>query len=431
MQRLHDAGFASYLVGGGVRDALLGLSPKDFDVATNASPEEVKSLFPRNSRIIGRRFRLVHVLFGREMIEVATFRADHASGAGGEVADGGRIVRDNVFGSIEDDAFRRDFTVNALYYNIADDSIVDFVGAMADLEQRLFRLIGEPRQRCEEDPVRVLRAARLSAKLDFFIDEPTLDAMHEVAPELRSVPPARLFEEVLKLFQGGYALKSFERLRELDLLCYLFPATDARLKNQAENELEILHAALHNTDVRIAEGKPVTPYYLLAFMLWGDIFEIAQAAMKQGQSPSESLWQASDRVLPSQLRVTSIPKRFSGPMREIWLMQPQLELYVGKRALSLLESRRFRAAYDFLCLRARFDSDLQECADWWTEVQELDPEDQPDFCENKQSVRKYWGTEGRNKTKGRKRRKRRRSPKKTKTAGDGPSSMTKTGDNGG
>lgn len=393
LSRLHEAGYASYLVGGGVRDALLDLSPKDFDVATDASPEQVKSLF-RNARIIGRRFRLVHVVFGREIIEVATFRADHATGDGGEVSNGGRILRDNVFGTIEQDAFRRDFTINALYYNIADFSVVDFVGGLDDLESRTFRFIGDPIQRCEEDPVRVLRAARLSAKLDFDIEEDTLDAMTATAPLLVNMPPARLFEEVLKLFQGGYALKSFESLLSLDLVRYLFPGTDKRLRDEGSLDHDLLRAALVNTDNRIAEGKPVTPSYLLAFMLWGDIFEAALAAVADGHPPSDAIWKASDRVLPAQLQVTSIPKRFSGPMREIWSMQPMLEQYSGKRAVSIIENRRFRAAYDFLCLRAKFDFDLQDCAEWWTKVQEIPEDERLEYAEEKPCVSKYWGTAG-------------------------------------
>jgi len=418
LERLHASGYSSYLVGGGVRDALLGHNPKDFDVATNASPEEVRALF-RNSRIIGRRFRLVHVVFGRDIIEVATFRADHATGQGGETGTDGRILRDNVFGNIEQDAYRRDFTINALYYNIEDHSVVDFVGGLQDLEDRLFCLIGDPVQRCEEDPVRVLRAARLSAKLDFDIEEETLDAMYETAPMLDDMPPARLFEEALKMFHGGYALKSFQKLLELDLLGYLFPQTNGRLMEEFASsdseryEKKLIEAALTNTDLRVSQDLPITPAYLLAFMLWGGVYERAQEMIKKGMPAIDAIWKAADAVVPLQLKVTSIPKRFSGPMREIWTLQPRLEQISGQRALGLIENRRFRAAYDFLCLRARFDKTLKDCADWWTEVQELDEDERPAFCEKKPVVTTHWGApgkQGKRKRRPRKNKPRRRSP---------------------
>jgi poly(A) polymerase len=389
LDRLHESGHAAYLVGGGVRDALVGLKPKDFDVATDARPEEIHSLF-RNSRIIGRRFRLVHVVYGREVIEVATFRAAHNKGDGGETGAAGRIVRDNVYGSIEEDAYRRDFSVNALYYNISDNSIVDYVGGLVDLENGVFRLIGDPQVRCAEDPVRVLRAVRLAAKLDFDIDDKTLKAMQTTSVELRSTPPARLFEEVLKLFQGGYALKSFTAIRDRDLLKYLFPMLDNRLKQENADLLKMLEAALLNTDRRVAEGKPITPYYLLAFMLWPDVEELALQECAGGMAINEALQIAAESVLSRQLRVISIPRRFSGPMKELWQLQPRLERLRGGRALKLMEDRRFRAAYDFLCLRASVDKRLERSADWWTEVQNL-PDDMRAQAASKRPVAdKIW-----------------------------------------
>lgn len=389
LDKLHEAGHSAYLVGGGVRDALVGLKPKDFDVATDASPETIRALF-RNSRIIGRRFRLVHVVYGREIIEVATFRAAHSQGEGGEIGKAGRIVRDNVFGSIEEDAYRRDFSVNALYYNIADDSVVDYVGGLADLDAGLFRLIGDPVTRCEEDPVRVLRAVRLAAKLEFGIDQPTLSAMEQVRGELKSTPPPRLFEEVLKLFQGGYALRSFHSVREHDLLRYLFPLLDKRLKAGDKRLESMLDAALTNTDRRVAQGKPITPAYLLAFMLWPDIAEQAYRDCASGMPINEALMLASDAVLSTQLRVISIPRRFSGPMKEIWLMQPRLERLKGGRALRLMEDRRFRAAYDFLCLRATIDDRLQASAKWWTHVQTLNEEERIAAAASRPVVNDVW-----------------------------------------
>ena len=392
LDRLHEAGHAAYLVGGGVRDALVGLKPKDFDVATDASPETIRKLF-RNSRIIGRRFRLVHVVFGREIIEVATFRAAHNTGEGGEIGAAGRIVRDNVFGSIEEDAYRRDFSVNALYFNIADDSVVDYVGGLADLDSGLFRLIGDPLTRCAEDPVRVLRAVRLAAKLEFEIEAATLDAMQKKAGELGATPPARLFEEVLKLFQGGYALRSFHAVREHDLLQFLFPLLDKRLKAGAPKLQSMLDAALINTDKRVAVGKPITPAYLLAFMLWPDVEEYALADSSDGMPVNDALFAAADTVMARQLRVISIPRRFSGPMKEIWQMQPRLERLRGGRALKLMEDRRFRAAYDFLCLRSTVDERLRDCAAWWTEVQTLAEEDRAAAAADRPVALDIWPSE--------------------------------------
>lgn len=389
LDKLHEGGHSAFLVGGGVRDALVGLRPKDFDIATDASPETIRSLF-RNSRIIGRRFRLVHVVYGREIIEVATFRAAHNKGEGGEIGAAGRIVRDNVYGSIEEDAYRRDFSVNALYYNIADDSVVDYVGGLSDLDDGVFRLIGDPLTRCAEDPVRVLRAVRLAAKLEFDIDAKTLKAMETIAPELKSTPPARLFEEVLKLFQGGYALRSFHSIREHDLLRYLFPLLDKRLKEGAPELESMLDAALTNTDKRVAAGKPITPYYLLAFMLWPDVEEYALQDIRQGMPISDALHAAADSVLSTQLRVTSIPRRLSGPMKEVWQMQPRLERLRGGRALKLMEDRRFRAAYDFLCLRATVDDRLQSSASWWTKVQTLPEDKRSESAANRPVANEIW-----------------------------------------
>lgn len=390
LYRLHENDFSAYLVGGGVRDALVGLQPKDFDIATDASPEDIKELFG-NSHIIGRRFRLVHVRFGREVIEVATFRANHDKGLGGEVGEGGRIVRDNVFGTIEEDAVRRDFSVNALYYNIADFSIVDFVGGLDDINAGVFRLIGDPVVRCEEDPVRVLRAARLAAKLEFSIEEKTLAAMEQTAPLLSNVPPARLFEELRKLFEGGYAARSFAALVEHDLLQYLFPMLAQRLATDDGKLTTMLSEAIENTDDRVAQGKPITPSYLLSFMLWADVEEAALALVDEGMSITDALRTAGDDVIKNQIRHVSIPRRFTAMMKDIWMMQPRLEQWKGPRVLSLIENRPFRAAYDFLCLRSSIRSELEEVADWWTDVQTLDVDEQLDFVTSKPVVNAIWG----------------------------------------
>lgn len=390
LNRLIDGGFDAYLVGGGVRDALVGQRPKDFDVATDASPEEVRELF-RNSRIIGRRFRLVHVLFGRDVIEVATFRAAHDKGDGGEVGDAGQIVRDNVYGTVEEDALRRDFSVNALYYNIANDSITDYCGGLNDMRDGVFRLIGDPITRCEEDPVRVLRAARLSAKLSFDIHKDTLKAMEKTRHALAEVPAARLFEEMLKLFQGGYAERSFNAVREHGLLPYLFPMLAPRLENDTVGLEELLTTALQNTDARVAAGKPITPYYLLSFMLWPDVEQRARMHVADGMSLADSIGAAADSVTAEQVRIIAIPRRFSEPMREVWALQLLLEHGDMEDLDELIQSRRFRAAYDFLLLRASIDDRLQPLAEWWTEIQRSHNEVRDELIANKPVIEGYWG----------------------------------------
>lgn len=368
LYRLKSAGFEGYLVGGGVRDLLLGREPKDFDIATEAHPEEVAGLF-RNSRLIGRRFKLVHVRFGREVIEVATFRGEHDVG---DSHDDGMILRDNVYGTLEQDAWRRDFTVNSLYYNIRDFSVVDFTGGMDDLQAGLLRVIGDAEQRYVEDPVRMLRAVRFAAKLGFRIHTDSETPMAALGERLEMVPPARLFDEILKLFLSGYAVASYELLRHYDLFRHLFPMTDACL---AEEEHGFPHTlvtrGLINTDTRIAEDKPVTPAFLFAVILWEPVRARARQLLDDGFSEIQALQMASDAVVAMQCQHIALPKRFSLQTREIWVMQARLKRHNGKRAARLLESPRFRAAYDFLLLRAGSGEDeLQPLADWWTDYQE-------------------------------------------------------------
>jgi poly(A) polymerase len=379
LYRLHNAGYKAYLVGGGVRDLSLGREPKDFDVATDATPEQVKDLF-RNCRLIGRRFRLAHVHFGREIIEVATFRALHDGDADGEDQEGrvleeGRIVRDNVFGTIEEDALRRDFTVNALYYNIADFSLVDYVGGKQDLERGVIRLIGDPEVRFREDPVRMLRAVRFAVKLGFRIHPDTEAAIPRVADQMEHIPAARLFEEVLKLFMGGMGLETFEMLRHYRLYGYLFPATDAILdRDEFGVALGFIARALDNTDARIAEGKPVTPAFIFAAMLWPVLLERLPEYRRREEGESPALQQAAADVISDQVRTVTIPKRFGIPMREIWTLQPRFEKRSPKRVQRLMAHPRFRAAYDFLLLRALVGEADQELADWWTEIQQASGE---------------------------------------------------------
>lgn len=371
LYRLHDAGYAAYLVGGGVRDLLLGLRPKDFDVATNATPEQVKDLF-RNCRLIGRRFRLAHVFFGRDIIEVATFRGHHSQAE--HVEDGlmheGMLLRDNVYGTLEEDAWRRDFSVNALYYNIADFSLVDYTDGMTDLQQSRLRMIGDPLIRCQEDPVRMLRAIRFAAKLGFSLDDAVVQAIEQHRTRLQAVPPARLFDELLKLFLKGHALRTYELLRQYNLLAVLFPAVDHLLKHGEVLPDQFIRQALINTDQRIALEKPVNPAFLFAAMLWGPLLHAVAVLHQQKMSPIQAMQVASGDVLEEQARVIALPKRFRLPIREIWAGQSRLEKRQGRRAHWFMEQPRFRAAYDFLLLRQQAgEAGLDEICEWWTHFQ--------------------------------------------------------------
>jgi len=375
LYRLKAAGYESYLVGGGVRDLLLGREPKDFDVATNATPEEVKALF-RNCRLIGRRFRLAHVHFGREIIEVATFRGSHDGNGSEGAAEDGMILRDNVYGTLEEDAWRRDFTINSLYYDIRDFSVVDYTGGLEDLEAGLLRVIGDAEQRYREDPVRMLRAIRFAAKLGFRIHPDSEAPIFELGETLEAVPPARLYEEVLKLFLTGHGVASFELLRHYDLFRHLFPLTDACLAEEEDGfPHQLVLRGLENTDARVAEGKPVTPAFLFAVLLWEPVHARAEALRAEGMSEIQALQVAGDTVIAQSIRHVALPKRFSLQSREIWVMQARLPRRNGKRAARLLAMPRFRAAYDFLLLRAENgDEALQELAQWWTDFQAVDEE---------------------------------------------------------
>ena len=378
LYRLKSCGHQAFLVGGGVRDLLLGLRPKDFDVATDAHPEQVRKLF-RNCRLIGRRFRLAHVRFGREVIEVVTFRSSQSGAADDrEHADSGRILRDNVYGTIDEDIWRRDFTVNALYYNIADFSILDYTSGMEDIASRTMRLIGDPVARYREDPVRMLRAARLSAKLNFKIATRTAGPISELAELLRDVPAARLYDETLKLFHAGHSASSFKRLREYGLFEYLFPHTDRTLQaGDGGVALKFIETGLNNTDRRVKARKPVTPMFLYAVLLWFPIREIAERVRREdGGNEIEAFLDACDEVLGEQQEHTAFPRRFSAPMKEMLLMQRRFHNRRGARASRLLQHRQFRAAYDFLVLRAECGDADPELARWWTEIQTLSPEDQ-------------------------------------------------------
>ena len=380
LYRLKESGYQAHLVGGGVRDLLLGREPKDFDIATDAVPEDVRRLF-RNCRLIGRRFRLAHVLFGREVIEVATFRALQDDGDKEDVGERhidveGRIVRDNVYGNIEDDALRRDFTVNALYYNIADFSITDYARGMQDIDAGLLRLIGDPVTRYREDPVRMLRAVRFATKLGFRIEKTSEEPIVQLAPLLGDIPPARLFDEMLKLFMGGHALANFEMLRHYTLFGQLFPLTEEALTHEEEHfPLTLISRGMENTDTRIAQGKPVTPAFLFALFLWQPVRERAARLEAGGQHKAEALQHAGSQIITEQAAIMSLPRRYSLPMREIWMLQLRLENTGGRRSMRVLAHPRFRAAYDFLLLRGEAGEVSAEAGEWWTELQEKNPSD--------------------------------------------------------
>ena len=384
LYRLKDAGFQAFLVGGAVRDLLLGLSPKDFDVATDAHPEEVRKIF-RNSRLIGRRFHLAHVRFGMEIIEVATFRAAHTEvdedhsvdEVGHRVLDvHGRILRDNLYGNIEEDVWRRDFTANALYYNIEDYSIWDYVGGVPDAAARILRLIGDPETRYREDPVRMLRAARFAAKLGFALHSETEAPIHRLAYMLDSMPPARLFDETMKLMLAGSGLASFDLMTRLELLTHQMPDVAAAVREAPDSTgARLLRLGLAGTDERVREDKSVTPMFLFAVLLWPAILRAAGAPDGPLPEDPQLLLDACDTVMSRQMRRIAVPKRFTLPMRDMLLLQSRFERRSGRRALRLLEHPKFRAAYDFLLLRAASGEVDPEVAAWWTRLQQLSPDE--------------------------------------------------------
>jgi poly(A) polymerase len=404
LYRLKEAGYQAFLVGGAVRDLLLGITPKDFDVATNALPEEVRRLF-RNCRLIGRRFRLAHVHFGSEIIEVATFRAaaaperedaenedtegDAGVEEGGQVEPAplgdsehrafdprGRILRDNIYGTIEEDVWRRDFTANGLYYNIDDFSIWDFVDGVADVKARRLRLIGDPETRYREDPVRMLRAVRFAAKLDFSIEPKTERPIRGFAHLLDGVPPARLFDECLKLFLSGFGAKAFALLQRYGLFEHLFPMSAAAFEQPPyAYAREMLELGLANTDARVLADKPVTPTFLFAVLLWSAVLRELNERQAGPTPDIAQLMQACDTVLRAQQSRVAIPRRFAVPMRELLMLQPRFNRRSGIKSLSLLQHPRFRAAYDFLLLRAQVGVADPELAEWWTKIQLLPQEE--------------------------------------------------------
>tara|TARA_A100001037_G_scaffold101799_1_gene92645 strand:- start:1038 stop:2348 length:1311 start_codon:yes stop_codon:yes gene_type:complete len=377
---LSKAGFQALLVGGCVRDLLLGAKPKDFDVATSATPEQVRELF-RRSRLVGRRFRIAHVRFGRsEVIEVSTFRgaATSSEADGQRHSEEGLILRDNVYGSLEEDAFRRDFTVNALYYDPATEEVLDFVDGLSDLSTNRLRCIGEPAIRLREDPVRILRALRFQAKLGLDLDPAMDEELDQAAEGLSAIPPARLFDEVSKMLMSGYAQNAWRRIEDTAVRRVLFPNTPP--------EDELVDRAMANTDARIAAGKPVTPGFLLAVLLWYD-YLARSAEARQTKKPGEAAAVAAADALSAQHQILSIPRRFSQFVRDVWSLQRRLEDRYARNITRLATHPRFRAAYDFLVLRAESGEGqgIDEAADWWTRYQDADEETQREFIEGRRS----------------------------------------------
>lgn len=369
---LQTAGFDAYIVGGAVRDLMLGKVPKDFDVATNATPEQVRSVF-RRARIIGRRFRIVHVMFGAETIEVTTFRGSHLSDDGdAQVAESGRILRDNVFGNMEEDAERRDFTINALYYDPRTEEVWDYHNGVPDIKARMLRIIGNPETRYREDPVRMLRAVRLSAKLGMNIDQASETLIPRLADLLQDVPPSRMFDEMLKLFMSGHAMESAAALRKHGLHHGVLPLLDVVLEQPMGERFVTL--ALKNTDDRVLQDKPVSPSFLFATLLWHEVLAAWQKYQAQGMKPLPALIDAMHDISDIQAEKLAIPKRYSITMKEIWGLQPRFEQRAGQRPFRLLENERYRAGYDFLLLRCESGELPMELAEWWDSFAHADTE---------------------------------------------------------
>jgi poly(A) polymerase len=366
---LADRGYAVYVVGGAVRDLLLNIEPKDFDIATDARPEQIKPLF-RRALVIGRRFRLVHVMLGPETLEVSTFRAADSKTA--EKDEHGRVLRDNVFGTLEEDARRRDFTVNALYFDCRSGELIDYHGGLADLKKRTLRIIGDPETRFREDPVRMLRAVRLGAKLGLSIEGSTRAPIKRLAPLLEHVPPPRLFEEMLKLLLSGHANACLRQLRNEGLHKGLLPLLDVILDQPLGERFVTL--ALGQTDERVLADRPVSPAFLFAALLWHEVLAAWKAREKRGERRIAALEAAMDDVLDAQSGKLAITRRLTATMREVWAMQPRFEERSGQRAHRLLELPRFRMAYDFLALRAASGEVPAQLETWWRAFQSADPE---------------------------------------------------------
>ena len=416
-QTLQQAGFKAFLVGGAVRDLLLGIKPKDFDIATNATPEQVKALF-RRAFIIGRRFQIVHVMFGQDLLEVTTFR-----GAAKEAApkvEHGRVLRDNTFGEQHEDALRRDFTINAMYYDPATQEVLDYHGGMADIRNRTLRMIGVPEERYREDPVRMLRVVRFAAKLGFEIDPSAQAPIPVMAPLINNVPAARVFDEMLKLLMSGQAMACLERLRSEGLHHGLLPLLDVVMEQPLGERF--VRLALDNTDLRIRQGKPVSPGFLFASLLWHQVLEKWRAYQAAGEFPIPALHQAADDVLNGQTEKLALQRRIATDMRDIWAMQPRFERRSGKSPYKLLEHPRLRAGYDFLLLRCESGELDAEAGEWWTAFMEADGPGREELLARKPKADGEAAAP--------KKRARRRRPKKESATGAAGDNPTMAGEHG-
>ena len=444
---LADAGFEAYIVGGAVRDLLVGLRPKDFDVATNATPEQVKGLF-RRAFIIGRRFRIVHVVFGRgrqdrglsEVIEVSTFRAVMDAAAAEQVTGNektskgelagktrvvdaeGRVLRDNVWGPQIEDAARRDFTVNAMYYDPVREIVVDYHGGIKDAKKKLLRMIGDPVARYREDPVRIIRAVRFAAKLGFEIEAKTRAPINAMVGLLDNVPQSRTFDEMIKLLQTGHALASIEELRKQGLHRGVFPVLDVALDeaHRHDGREKFVQMALADTDRRVSEGKPVAPSFMLACMLWHDVLDRWQKLKAEGEPSFPALQQAVDAVFDARIGDISGRGKLAADMREIWLMQPRFDRRAGNTAHTLIEQPRFRAGFDFLRLRGDAGEVEADLATWWEDFSLAEPTERGlliDAVREQGSTPRLGAAAVEGGEPARKRRRRRRKPA---AGGDGP-----------
>ena len=389
-RRLQEAGHHAFIVGGAVRDLMLGIAPKDFDLATDATPEAIKPLF-RRAFIIGRRFRLVHVHVGNEVIEVSTFRAPQTGD--GTTDEHGRLLSDNVYGSQAEDAARRDFTINALYFNPADETVWDYVGGVADIRARHLKLIGPPVTRYREDPVRMLRAVRLAAKLGLAIERKTAEPISRLAPLMQNVPPARLFDEMQKLLLSGHATETLKSLRAHGLSHGLLPLLDVILEQPLGQRF--IEVALADTDARMREGKPLSPAFLFATLLWHEVLATWNAAKDRGEAAIPALFTAMDKVLNAQAERIAIPRRLEATIKEIWSLQPRFLQRAGQRPFRLLAHPRFRAAYDFLLLRASGGEAQAELASWWTRFQEAGQEERVAMLRDDEAPKKRRRGRGR------------------------------------
>ena len=398
---LQEAGFKAFIVGGAVRDLLLGVKPKDFDVATNATPEQVKRLF-RRAFIIGRRFQIVHVMFGQDLLEVTTFRA--AASNDNNKDEHGRVLRDNTFGQQHEDAMRRDFTVNAMYYDPTTQVVLDYHGGIQDIRKKTLRMIGVPEARYREDPVRMLRVVRFAAKLGFNIDPATAAPIPVMAALIDNVPAARVFDEMLKSLTSGHAMACLEQLRKEGLHHGLLPLLDVVLEQPLGAKFVTL--ALANTDARVQANKTTSPGFLFATLLWHQVLEKWNAYQAAGEFPIPALHLAADDVLNMQTEKLAIQRKIGSDMREICAMQPRFERRVGKSPYKLIEHLRFRAAYDFLLLRCASGEIDASIGEWWTAFYEGDPAGREALLNAKTKLEKSGNSE---KTSSKKRSKRRRN----------------------